>query len=57
VQDVILILELKETKKTKNFKIGNWSACDFPAFFEVGTTWARPDLQVLGSNADWSPLI
>jgi hypothetical protein len=39
---VELILEQKETKKTKNFKIGNWSACDFPAIFEVGARWARP---------------
>ena len=37
-----LILEQKETKKTKNFKIGNWSACDFLAILEVGTTRARP---------------
>ena len=42
VHGVFLILEQKETKKTKKSKPGNRSACDFPAIFEVGTTWARP---------------
>jgi hypothetical protein len=39
---VLFILEQKESKKTKNPKIGNLSACDFPTILEVGTTWERP---------------